>query len=560
MDTEGSVDLVVVGSGAGGMAAAVTAAALGLRVTVVEKAEVVGGTTAWSGGWIWAPGNPVCRRAGVVEGPEGPRAYLQAVTGNHFDAARVDAFLAAAPEMVAFFETRTALTFEAGTAIPDTYGHQPGAGTGGRSVIAQPYDGRGLGAAIALLRRPLRETSFRGMTIQAGADLRAFMSVTRSLSSFAHVTRRVLRHAADMAVHGRGMNLRNGNALIARLLRSALDLRVGFRLGSGVSGLIHEGGRIGGVILSDGTRLLATRGVVLATGGFGHDAARRAETFPRDGEHLSLAAPEATGDGLSLAATAGAAVRTDLAASAALCPVSRVRWPDGSEGVFPHIIERGKPGVIGVLANGARFCNEGLGYHDYVEAMLRAVPKGEPMRSWLVCDHRFLRRYGLGIVRPAPVPFGPWLATGYLKRGASIDALARACGIDPAGLSRTVTRWNEGAGRGEDPDFGRGTTPYMRLQGDPGVTPNPNVAPLGQAPFYAVEVVPGSFGTFAGLATDARARVLRPDGSVIAGLYAAGTDNASVFGGFYPAGGINLGPALTFGYIAGQHAAQGAEA
>ena len=264
--------------------------------------------------------------------------------------------------------------------------------------------------------------------------------------------------------------------------------------------------------------------------------------------------PEAEGDGLRLAEGLGAEVRQDLAQPAALCPVSRVRWPDGSTGVFPHIIERGKPGVIGVLADGRRFCNEGLGYHDYVTALLKALPEGAPARSWLVCDHRFLRRYGLGIVRPAPVPATPWLRSGYLKQGATVEDLARACGIDPAGLAATIRRWNEGAARGEDPEFHRGTTAYMRLQGDPDQQPNPTIAPITQGPFYAVEVVPGSFGTFAGLSTDAGARVLK-NGQPIPGLWAAGTDNASVFGGFYPAGGINLGPAMTFGFIAGRDAA-----
>ncbi len=543
-------DLIVLGSGAGGMAAAVTAAAAGLRVLVLDKAPVLGGTSAWSGGWIWAPGNPVC---GVAEAPGAARAYLQARLGAHFDAARVDAFLEAAPRMVDFFETQTALQFDPGLAIPDTYGDLPGAGTGGRSVIARRFDGRRLGAEIALLRKPLRETSFKGMTIQSGTDLRAFLTMTRSARAFAHVTGRVLRHIRDLALHGRGMDLRNGNALIARLLRSALDLGVTLRTGVTVQGLSATAGRVDGVMIGADT-LRARVGVVLATGGYPQDAARRAASFPRDAEHRTLAVPEAQGDGLRLAEGLGARVRTDLAQPAALCPVSRVRWPDGAEGVFPHIIDRGKPGVIGVLADGARFCNEGLGYHDYVTALLAAVPEGAPARSWLVCDHRFLRRYGLGIVRPAPVPLGPWLKSGYLKRGATPEALARECGIDPKGLSETLARWNDGAARGEDAAFGRGTSAYMRLQGDPEQRPNPNVAPIRQAPFYAVEVGPGSFGTFAGLATDSRARVLR-GGAPIPGLWAVGADQASVFGGFYPAGGINLGPAMTFGFIAGQDAA-----
>ena len=548
-------DVIVVGSGAGGLSAAVTAAYHGLRVVVVEKATVIGGTTAWSGGWIWAPRNPVAIRAGIVEDIDAPRTYLKAVIGNRFDPERIESFLNAAPEMVAFFEAQTAVCFEGGLAIPDTYSDLPGAGMGGRSVIAAPYDARGLGADIGLLRRPLPETSFHGMTIQSGPDLRAFLTMTRAPRAFAHVVKRVLRHGFDLLIHKRGMDLRNGNALVARLLRSALDLGVTFRLSSPVAGLTLENARVSGVTLGDGTPLTARRGVILASGGFPHDSARRNTSFPRDAEHLTLAVPDAKGDGIAMAEAKGAHIAMRERQPAAYCPVSRVPWPDGTEGRFPHIIDRGKPGLIAVLASGHRFCNEGLGYHDYVEALLAAVPETDPARSWLICDHRFLRRYGLGMVRPAPVPFGRWIKAGYLKTGDSPQALAAACGIDPAGLAQTVAQWNETAARGQDPEFGRGTTPYMRLQGDPDHRPNPCVAPLANPPYYAIEVAPGSFGTFSGLSTDASARVLRADGSVIDALYAVGTDAASLFGGHYPAGGINLGPALTFGFIAGRHVA-----
>ncbi|MBT9385676.1 FAD-dependent oxidoreductase [Pseudooceanicola sp. CBS1P-1] len=553
-------DLVVIGSGAGGLSAAVTAAHRGLRVVVLEKTEVLGGTTAWSGGWIFAPRNAVARRAGINEEIDAPRRYLTAVTGNYARPEKIEAFLEAAPEMVSFFEENTALTFDGGLVIPDTYGHQPGAGTGGRSVIAQPYDARGLGEAVKLLRLPLPETTFKGMTIQSGADLKAFMTMTRDVKSFAHVTKRVTKHFRDLALHGRGMELRNGAALVGRLMRSALDKGVDLRVRQQITGLEREGDRVTGVRLADGSVILGTHGVVLATGGYGHDSQRRHDSFRRDDEHLSLAVPSATGDGLRLGEAVGGLVDLSVKSAAAQCPVSHVTWADGSTGVFPHIIDRGKPGLIGVMANGKRFCNEGLGYHDYVDALLEALPEGQPAKSWMICDHRFLRRFGLGIVRPAPVPYHGWIKRGYLKTGATPAELARACGIDPAGLEQTLAHWNEHARQGEDPEFHRGTTAYMRLQGDPEQKPNPNVAPIEAAPYYAVEVVPGSFGTFAGLSTDVHARVLDAEGHVIPGLYAAGTDAASVFGGFYPAGGINLGPALTFGFIAGRHAASEAAA
>ncbi|GGH59240.1 FAD-dependent oxidoreductase [Frigidibacter albus] len=549
-------DLLVIGSGAAGLSAAVTAAHHGLRVIVVEKDAVLGGTSAWSGGWIWAPGNPVCARTGTVDSLETAETYLRAVLGNHFDAPRVHAFLTHAPRMVAFFETHTALTFEPGSQIPDTYGHLPGAGTGGRSVIAVSYDGRALGPLMRLLRPPLRETSFLGLTIQAGADLRAFMTMTRQPRAFAYVIRRMARHLWDLGRHGRAMQLRNGSALVARLMRSAADLGVEFRTDSPALRLLIEDGRVTGAVVAAGgaeQTIRATRGVVLASGGFPQDSARRAAQFPQNDTHVSLAVPTATGDGLRMAEAVGAR-QGETASPGAWCPVSQVRWPDGRQAPFPHIIERGKPGVIAVLPNGQRFCNEGLGYHDFVEALLRNTPPGQPPEAWLIATRAFQRRYGLGISRPFPLPLRPWLRRGYLKSGQTPEALAKACGIDPAGLRATLDDWNRHAAKGEDPAFHRGTTPYMRLQGDASHGPNPCVAPIDRPPYLAVKVIPGSFGTFAGLETDAAARVLQ-GGAPIPGLYAAGTDMASVMGGFYPAGGINLGPALTFGHIAALHAA-----
>lgn len=558
MTTRIECDLLVIGSGAAGLSAAVTAAWHGLKVIVAEKEPVFGGTTARSGGWMWAPLNPLARRAGITEDPEAPRAYLRHVLGNNFDDARITAFLAAAPRMVAFFETNTALTFEGGDKIPDTYSSAPGAGTGGRSVIAAPYDARGLGDLVHRLSHPMRETTLMGMTIQAGPDLGAFMNVTRSPRAFIHVGRRFGRHLMDLATHRRGLQLRNGIALVGRLLRSAADLGVDLRTSSPAVRLLQDDGGVSGAVLATpegDVEVRSRRGVVLAAGGFPHDRERRHAMFPADGEHLTVAAPSATGDGLRLGESVGGRVDGTLAAPGAWCPVSRVPFPDGTTGRFPHIIERGKPGIIGVLADGRRFCNEGNGYHDYVAALLRAVPPGQEAASWLICTRAFQRRYGLGIARPAPLPVGPYIRSGYLKVGQTIAELARNCGIDPAGLERTISDYNMHARNGEDPAFGRGSTIYNRFQGDAGNTPNPCVAPIERGPFYAVKVVPGSFGTFAGLTTDASARVLDANDMPIPGLYAAGTDMASVMGGHYPAGGINLGPAMTFGYIAGRHAA-----
>lgn len=555
-------DLLVIGSGASGLAAAVTAAHQGLKVIVVEKHATFGGASAWSGGWLWVPGNPLAKRAGIDEDPQQPRTYLKHELGARYDAERIDAFLDNAPRMVAFFEQHTCVKWLDGNAIPDIHGNVPGAALQGHQVIAAPYDARQMGTLIRRMRKTLRETSFLGMPIMAGADLAAFLSMTRSFRAFLHVSKRLIRHLRDLVVHGRAMHLVNGVALVGRLAKSAVDLGVELIESAPARQLIFEQGRVLGALVDslDGPlHIHASKGVVLAAGGFANDKARRQALFPRTfaaNDHLALPPEECCGDGISLGESVGAVLELDVASPAAWAPVSLVRHADGSSGHFPHIIDRAKPGLIGVLSTGKRFVNEADGYYDYTAAMVAAAPADEEVASWLICDHRFQRRFGLGHSRPFPLPVGPAVRSGYLQRADSIEALAKACGIDPPGLVETVRDFNTHARRGEDPQFGRGSTPYNRKQGDPLITEgNPCVAPIEHAPFYAVKVRPGSFGTFAGLKTNGHAQVLDRNSAPIAGLYAVGTDMASVMGGFYPSGGINLGPAMTFGYIAGRHAA-----
>ncbi|MBP2228748.1 succinate dehydrogenase/fumarate reductase flavoprotein subunit [Azospirillum agricola] len=550
-------DVLVVGSGAGGLSVAVTAAWHGLDVLVAEKAPKLGGTTAWSGGWLWIPRNPLAEAAGIREDVEEPRRYLRAILGNRYDAGRIDAFLENGPRMVSFFEENTAVRFVAGNAVPDFDGDAPGAATGGRSVCGAPYDGRELGEAVALLRRPPAEMTLMGMGIASGADLWHFLNARRSLRSALHAGRRLARHAVDLVRHGRAMQLVNGEALAGRLLKSALDLKVRFRTGSPVVRLIVEEGAVRGAVLRtpDGdVAVRARRGVVLAAGGFPHDPERRRELFghaPTGAEHWSAAPPDNSGDGLRLGESAGAEVDRGLRDAGAWAPVSRLVQRDGSVLHFPHLIDRGKPGLIAVTAAGRRFANEANSYHAFMRDLLAAVGPGEEAAAWLVCDHRFQRRYGLGASKPFPVPLGRYRRNGYLVSAPTLEELARRCGIDPAGLAATVEAFNRDARAGRDPAFGRGGTPYNRVSGDPGHGPNPTLGPIERGPFHAVRILPGSLGTFAGLKTDAAARVLGRDGRPIAGLYATGNDMASVMGGHYPSGGITLGPAMTFGYLAG---------
>ena len=559
-DTRLTCDLLVIGSGAGGLATAVTAAYLGLKVIVVEKEPQVGGTSAWSGGWMWIPGNSLARAAGLVDDTDVARTYLRYEFGAAFDEKLVETYLSQGPRMMEFFQEKTSLRFINGPAIPDFHGKSPGAALGNRAVCAAPYDGRELGPRIRMLKPPLDLISPFGMGV-ATLEFSHFLNFLRKPRSFVHVMRRVLRHRLDCLQHGQGMYLVNGNALVARLLKSAIDLDVDVFTSAPAQSLAIQGNSVSGARIRVGGRdvqVRASRGVVLAAGGFPHDTNRRAKLFPRapTGEEHWSAAPRAnTGDGLRLGESAGGYVRSDVKAAGGWAPVSLVPQGDGTFSHFPHLgMDRAKPGSIMVRSSGERFCNEADSYHDVTTALFNATPPGEPCQAWLLCDHACLRRWGLGRVRPAPFPIGPWLRNGYLISGRSIAELARNCGIDPAALERTIHRFNEAARSGSDPDFGRGETAFNRGYGDPELKPNPCLAPLEAGPFYAVKIVPGSLSTFAGLVTDSYARVLDRQGQPIPNLYAVGNDMSSIGGGNYPTGGFTLGPAMTFGFVAAHHA------
>jgi len=552
-----SCDVLVVGSGAAGLAAAVTAAEHGLTVVVAEKEPFLGGTSAWSGGWLWIPRNPLAAAEGLVEEAEQPHTYLRSELHTDSLDARVEAFLEEGPRMVEFFQRRTAVQFFSGSTMPDFH-DSPGFVRGGRSLCAQPFDGRQLGPWIDRLRPPLDLVSLAGMGIAGGADLAHFFNARRSPRSALYAGKRLLRHFRDLLAHGRGLHLVNGNALVARLLKSALDRRVSLFTEAPVRGLLREGEAVVGARVEQGGALVeirARRGVVLACGGFPHDQKRIAQLFahaPHGTEHLSAAPKGNTGDGLRLGESAGGRVAEDLASPAAWAPVSRVPRADGGFSGFPHLLERAKPGFIAVRRDGRRFVNEADSYHDFMSALFAATPEGEVAQAWLIGDHRAQRRYGLGWSRPFPFPTGPWVRKGYLHQADSLTELARQCGIDARQLEATVAAFNAGAEQGIDPEFKRGASAYNKAQGEVLHGPNPALGALVQAPFYAVKLVPGSLGTFAGLRTDASARVLGEGGAPIPGLYAVGNDMASVMNGHYPSGGITLGPGMTFGYIAGQ--------
>ena len=555
-------DVIVVGSGAAGLATAITAKKRGLDVVVLEKEPVFGGTTALSGGVLWIPLGPHGRKQNPADTREAVRRYMMEETGSFFDEAAVEAFIDNGPKMVQFFERETAMQFVP-TLYPDYHPDVAGGVDIGRSILAKPFDIRELGTDMARLKPPLKTITFIGMMFNSSnADLKHFFQVTKSLTSFLYVAKRLATHLKELALYRRGIAVTSGNALAARLAKSALDLGIPILTSTPAQGIQMDGERAVGVRTGQGT-LRARHGVVLACGGFPHDVKRLAQAYPhvkRGHQHLSPTPVSNTGDGVNMAEQLGAVVDIRFKDAAAWMPVSRVDYGNGEIGVFPHLLDRYKPGIIGVLANGQRFTNESNSYHDVGAAMVRAREGQKETAMWLVCDKATLARYGIGFVKPAPMPIGKFLRNGYLIKGNTLAELAKNAGIDPAGLEQTVREYNVGAVKGEDPAFGRGRTSFNRYLAEPANQPNPCVAPVQAGPFFAVKLIMGDLGTFDGIQTSVVGEVLKRDGRPIAGLYAVGNDRASIMGGNYPGAGITHGPNMTFGYVTGNHIADRAGA
>jgi succinate dehydrogenase/fumarate reductase flavoprotein subunit len=555
-------DAIVLGAGAAGMTAAAVAAAEGMRVLLIEKSAQVGGTTALSGGMAWVPANAKMREAGRPDSLEQARLYLSHTVSGSFNEPLRAAFLANADAAVAYLEQKTSLRFRPVLAYPDYYPSLPGATGGGRVLEPVPFDGRALGENFRLLRRPLPEFMlFGGMMIDR-ADLRHLRNAGRSWRSAGRVASLIARYGWQRLLADRGSSLYLGNALAARLLHSLLRHNVELALNTHVADLVCENGKVAGVTVAHERRgggrkqVRARRGVVLATGGFSHGRGMRQKYLPAEAGMLSAACPDNTGDGLALGTAAGGRVCEQNADGAFWAPVSRFTRRDGSPGIFPHTVtDRGKPGVIAVDRRGRRFTNEARSYHEFVRAMFRRGDDGSCIPAYLICDRRFLWRYGLGAVKPFSFSVREHVRSGYLIEAQTIGALAGALGIDAGALVDTVTRYNEGARDGIDREFGRGSDIYQRYMGDADHAPNPCVAPIEHAPFYAIVLYPGDLGTASGLVTDENARVLDAAGRPIGNLYACGNDMSSIMNGAYPGPGITLGPALTFGYIAAKHMA-----
>ncbi|MEY9183081.1 FAD-dependent oxidoreductase [Bradyrhizobium sp. USDA 313] len=564
MPAHETYDVIVIGAGAGGMTAATVAAAEGLRVLVIEKTAFVGGTTAWSGGMVWIPANHKTKEAGLSDSVTDAVRYLSSTVPEPANSSLRAAFLARGPEAIAWLEANTEVRLQPVKAYPDYYPERLGATPGGRVLEPAVFDGARLGNNFARLRPPLPECTLFGGMMVGRLDLPHLAWIGTSLCTTLRAAQLVSAYAWQRLRSPRGTTLHQGNALAAQLYATLLARRADLLFSADVERLSMRDERAAGVVIRHGARdrlISARRGVVLATGGFSHDASLRKRFFPAGAGLISAATPSAAGDGLRLGTAAGAALNTDATSAAYWVPASLFRRTDGSRGVFPHMTaDRAKPGVIAVNAAGRRFVNEALSHHEFVLAMLREA-NGELDRPFhLICDRWFLWAYGLGRIKPFTRSYRRYVASGELIEAADVAQLAALIGIKPSVLAATVTNYNADAKEGRDPEFGRGSTIYQRHLGDAVHKPNPCVAPIVRAPFFALRIHPADLGTAIGMTVDAQARVLRKDGTPISGLYACGNDMASIMNGNYPAPGITLGPALTFGYIAGRHLAEGSVA
>ena len=556
--TDEVYDVVVVGSGAAGMSAALAANHAGLRTVIVEKAAQYGGSTARSGGGVWTPNNDVLRRAGVDDTTDAARAYLHHIVGEAVPAQRIDTYLDRGPEALAFLLANSPLRMQWVPDYSDYYPEAPGGRLGGRSVEPKPFDLKRLGAERARLEPEYGRSPLNVAVTQA--DFRWATLMMRTPRGVLRVLRIGLRWTWAMLTR-KDLVVR-GQAFSGALRRGLLDAGVPLLLDTALEELYVADDTVAGVVVSAAgqQRLLRARhGVVLACGGFEHNAGLR-EQYQRApiGSDWTVGAKANTGDGILAGERVGAAL--ELMADAWWGPSIPL-----TGGPWFCLAERTLPGGIMVNARGERYLNEALPYVEAVHKMYggrygQGDGPGENIPSWMIIDQRYRNRYVFAGVAPRrPFP-GRWYQSGVVVRATTLGELADKIGVPAVALTATVERFNGFARSGTDADFGRGESGYDRYYGDPTVKPNPCLSPIDHPPYYAVTMVPGDLGTKGGLRTDVHGRVLRPDGSVIDGLYAAGNVSSPVMGHTYAGPGATIGPAITFGYLAALHIAERAAA
>ncbi|AFM18420.1 succinate dehydrogenase/fumarate reductase flavoprotein subunit [Mycolicibacterium chubuense NBB4] len=565
-----TVDVLVVGSGGGGMTAALAAEAAGLDTLVVEKSPRFGGSTALSGGGIWVPGAPSQRREGHVPDPDAVMTYLKHITGGLVSDARLRAYVDAAPEMMKFLEnSSTWLEFVWKPGYADYYPEAPGGSALGSTINVPAIDLRALGDEEQNLLAPLALAP-KGIWF-APKDLRLFYQVRQSWRGKAVLLKLIWRMVRARVFGDRMAAI--GQSLAARLRLAMKQHDIPLWLSAPMVELITDvdGAVVGAVVEKDGraVRVNARHGVILASGGFDHDMAWRREHLPELARVHELAGaekdwsfgnPAAMGDGIRAGEKVGAS--TELLDEAWWFPA--ICWPDGRLQFMLN--ERMMPSQFVVNGDGKRFINEAAPYMDFAHAMIEGQRSGVThIPCWLITDIRSFHRYVVAGHLPIPkVPFAPvptgrtvpaaWLESGVVKQGDTWEELARQIGVPPTRLRDTAERFNTLALSGHDDDFNRGDSSYDNYYGDP-TLPNPNLYPLGKPPYLAFQIILGDLGTSGGLRTDEHARVLRADDSVISGLYAVGNASAAVMGRSYAGAGATIGPAMTFGYVAARHIA-----
>ncbi|MFI9827030.1 3-oxosteroid 1-dehydrogenase [Streptomyces sp. NPDC051913] len=535
----GTYDVVVIGSGAAGMTAALTAAKQGLSVVVLEKAPTFGGSAARSGAGIWIPNNPVILAAGVPDTPAKAAAYLAAVVGADVPAARQQAFLAHGPAMISFVMANSPLRFRWMEGYSDYYPELPGGLPGGRSIEPDYLDGNVLGAELARLNPSYMEVP-DGMVVFS-ADYKWLTLAAVSAKGLAVATECLARGTKALTLGQKPLTM--GQSLAGGLRKGLLDAGVPVRLNTPLTDLLVESGAVTGAVTPAGL-YRARRAVVVGSGGFEHNLAMRTQ-YQRQpiGTDWTVGAKENTGDG----------IRAGQRAGGALALMDDAWWgpaiPLPGQPYF-CLAERTLPGGLMVNAAGARFVNEAAPYSDVVHIMYDRNPTDPDIPAWLIVDQNYRNRYLFKDVSPTLAFPDDWYSSGAARKAWTVDALATAIGVAPAALRTTVSRFNSLALQGKDTDQHRGDSAYDHYYTDPSVLPNSCLAPLWLPPYYAFRIVPGDLGTKGGLVTDARARVLRDDGTVVPGLYAAGNASAAVMGHSYAGAGSTIGPAMTFGYIA----------
>lgn len=556
-------DVVIVGAGGAGLSAALFAALEGASVLIVERTSHVGGTTAWSAGTSWVPGNPHSAKVNPSDTLEAARTYLDTVVGSRSDAAVREAFLAHGQEAVSRLERDTHVHYRPYPKHPDYESDQPGAVLAGRAIEPLPFDARVLGEHMDLVREPIPEFTVLGGMMVDRTDINHLLGMRHSWASLRHAVRILLRHAWDRLRHPRGTRWVMGNALVGRLLHSLMShARVTLVLQTEVTGLqalaqgpahqLHLRGVEGGAELS----VRASKAVMTATGGFNRHPLRRHRLLGELPLDWCPGAPGHTGAFHDVFESTGASYGQGAASHAFWAPVSLRDRADGTQAVFPHfVMDRAKPGTLVVDGEGHRFLNESMSYHRFGLAM-RAAQKDRPsIPAFLLADARAIKAYGLGMVRPGGHGLQAFIDDDYLIQAHSLDDLARQLQMDPNVLRNTVRQFNAHAVAGHDPDFHRGETAYQQNLGDASWSgPNPCLGELAQAPFYAVRLYPGDIGAATGWSTNAHAQVLGADRQPLAGLYALGNDMQSIMGGVYPAPGITLGPGMVFAHLAVRHA------